>query len=461
MMESPSLSWSPQEFARLFPFHLIVDAETCVRQLGPSLQRMFPDVDVGQRLSHYFRIKRPNIAIDYACIVENCQSLFLLERLGNDVMLKGQMFPMDSGNMIVFLCSPWVTDLQQVRDLGISLTDFALHDPISDYLFLLQAKDTTLAESTKLQGELRAHREILEETVQQRTKRLRSEIAERRAVEEELRASRTAALDMMENAEEARARAERAEAELRQSNLTLEQRVLERTERLEAANKELEAFSYSVSHDLRAPLRAIDGFAGILLEEHAPQLSPEAARYVHLVRSGSLRMATLVDDVLALSHMHRVELELRSVALSEVAEAALEELSGAREGRKVEISVGPLPNCRGDPRLLKQVFVNLLDNALKFTLEQNVARIEIGCKEADGERVVYVRDNGVGFDMQYADKLFGVFERLHPREDYEGTGVGLATVQRIVHRHGWRVWGEAPVDGGAAFFFTVGGGGRA
>ncbi len=216
-MESPSLSWSPQEFARLFPFHLIVDAETCVRQLGPSLQRMLPDVDVGQPLSHYFRIKRPDIAIDYACIVENCQSLFLLEHLGKDVMLKGQMFPMDSGNMIAFLCSPWVTDLQQVRDWGISLTDFALHDPVSDYLLLLQAKDTSLAESTKLQEELRAHRETLERTVQQRTQQLRGEIAERRAVEEKLQASQTAALNITEDVQEARRTAEQAEAELRKS----------------------------------------------------------------------------------------------------------------------------------------------------------------------------------------------------------------------------------------------------
>ncbi len=179
MSEPPSYSWSPLEFERLFPFHLVVDAETRIRRLGPSLQRMFPNVDVGQPLSHYFRIKRPNIAIDYARILENCHSLFLLERLGADVMLKGQMFPMDRGNMIVFLCSPWVTDLQQVRDLGISLADFAVHDPVSDYLFLLQAKDTTLAESTKLQKELRAHKETLEEMVEKRTQQLRSEIAER------------------------------------------------------------------------------------------------------------------------------------------------------------------------------------------------------------------------------------------------------------------------------------------
>ncbi len=251
----------------------------------------------------------------------------------------------------------------------------------------------------------------------------------------------------------------------------METQLRERAEQLETANKELEAFSYSVSHDLRAPLRAIDGFTRILQEEYAPQLSAPAQRYLDLVHQNARQMGRLVDDLLAFSRLGRQSLKVQEVWPAEVVHEALEVLQPEFAGRQVEIliekpdgnnaSSAPgqeLPVCLADPALLKQVYINLLSNALKFTRKCEIARIEIGARQNDGEWVYYVKDNGVGFDMQYSNKLFGVFQRLHRAEDYEGTGVGLATIQRIIHRHGGRVWAEAEFDRGATFFFTLAGG---
>ena len=225
--------------------------------------------------------------------------------------------------------------------------------------------------------------------------------------------------------------------------------------KLAAANKELEAFSYSVSHDMRAPLRAMNGFSRILLEEHAPELSPEAQRYLHLVCDNAYQMSQLIDDLLTFSRLSRRPLEKQPVAPADIVRQVFTDLRGEQEGRRIEISIGDLPPCQADSALLKQVYVNLLSNALKFTRGREIARIEVGCRQTDGEHVYFVKDNGVGFDMRYADKLFGVFQRLHRAEDYEGTGVGLAIVQRIIHRHGGRVWAEAEVDKGATFHFTI------
>jgi PAS domain S-box-containing protein len=245
-----------------------------------------------------------------------------------------------------------------------------------------------------------------------------------------------------------------AEKEIHKLNEELEQRVIERTTQLEATNRELEAFAYSVSHDLRAPLRAIDGFSRILLEDYAPQLSPEATRYLHKVRNNAQRMGQLISDLLAFSRLGRQPLHKHTVKPGELVRQVLRDLQPEQD-RQVKITLGDLPPCEADPALLKQVYSNLLSNALKFTQGREAARIEVGCQRADGEQVYFVRDNGVGFDMQYAHKLFGVFQRLHRAEDYEGTGVGLAIVQRIVHRHGGRVWAEAEVNKGATLYFTL------
>ncbi len=243
--------------------------------------------------------------------------------------------------------------------------------------------------------------------------------------------------------------------EIHELNLELEHRVIRRTAQLEAANKELEAFAYSVSHDLRAPLRAISGFSRILVEDYAPKLSPEVARYLQMVRDNAQQMDQLIDDLLVFSRLSRQPLKKQPVAPADLARQAFQDLGYEQEGRHVEFSVGDLPACQGDPALLKQVFVNLLANALKFTRGRDVARIEVGCQQMGDEIVYFVRDNGVGFDMQYEDKLFGVFQRLHRAEEYEGTGIGLATIQRIVHRHEGRIWAEAQVDQGATFYFTL------
>jgi signal transduction histidine kinase len=238
-------------------------------------------------------------------------------------------------------------------------------------------------------------------------------------------------------------------------NADLDQRVQERTRELAVVNGELEAFSYSVAHDLRAPLRAMDGFSRILAEEWGPRLEPDAQRLIGRVRANATHMGALVDDLLSFSRLGRQALKRGPTEPEALVHEAMAVLHTEQEGRRVDLSIGPLPACQGDPALLKQVFVNLLGNALKFTRKRDVARIEVGCRTGEGECAYFVRDNGAGFDMRYAGKLFGVFQRQHRMEEYEGTGVGLAIVQRIVHRHGGRVWAEATVDAGATIFFTL------
>jgi PAS domain S-box-containing protein len=247
-----------------------------------------------------------------------------------------------------------------------------------------------------------------------------------------------------------------AELEAAQDNLRgINAELVALTSELQAANKELDAFSYSVSHDLRAPLRAIDGFARILLEDFAAQLPADAQAYLHDVRANTQHMGRLVDDLLAFSRLIRQPIKKQATDSAALVRQCLEELRAARQGRVVDIRVGELPNCQADPSLLKQVWLNLLGNALKYTSKRAAALIDIGCRRADGVDVFYVKDNGVGFDMRYASKLFGVFQRLHRAEDYEGTGVGLAIVQRIIGRHGGQVWAEAQPNQGAVFSFTL------
>lgn len=260
--------------------------------------------------------------------------------------------------------------------------------------------------------------------------KLREDIAERQRVEQELRVSRN---------------------EVRILNEGLEQRVAERTSQLEAVNKEMEAFSYSVSHDLRAPLRILDGFSRILLQEHTTSLPSEALRSLQVIRDNAQQMGQLVDDLLAFSLLGRQSLRKKPVALSAIVQRVLDDLSADIGSRQIEFVIGDLPQCEADPALLRQVYVNLVSNANKFTRLQEATKIEIGGQET----IYFVKDNGVGFNMQYAHKRFGVFQRLHHPDEFEGTGVGLAICDRIVRRHGGRIWAEAEIDKGATFFFTL------
>jgi light-regulated signal transduction histidine kinase (bacteriophytochrome) len=248
----------------------------------------------------------------------------------------------------------------------------------------------------------------------------------------------------------------RAEEEVRRLNAELEQRVIQRTSQLEASNRELEAFTYSVSHDLRAPLRHISGFSKILTEEFGPNLPAEAQHHVQRIQEGTRRMGLLVDDLLNLGRIGRHEVKLQVTGLSSIVNEVVDELKPEWAGRQVAWRVDNLPFVECDPGLIKQAFQNLLSNAVKFTRPRDHAVIEIGQQDKDGTPVVFVRDNGVGFNMKYSDKLFGVFQRLHRPEDFEGTGVGLATVQRIIQKHGGRIWAEAELDKGATFYFTLG-----
>ncbi len=242
---------------------------------------------------------------------------------------------------------------------------------------------------------------------------------------------------------------------LQHLNADLERRVIERTTQLEAANKELEAFSYSVSHDLRAPLRSIDGFSRTLLEDYADRLDAQGANYLQRVRAASQRMAQLIDDLLELSRLTRAELRWAPVSLSALALAVAEELRHNHPERAVEFVIAEGLTAEGDARLLRIALENLLGNAWKFTAKRPQARIEFGAARRNGETIYVVRDNGAGFDMEYADKLFGAFQRLHSTAEFPGTGIGLATVQRIIHRHGGRLWAEGAVEQGAAFYFTL------
>lgn len=249
---------------------------------------------------------------------------------------------------------------------------------------------------------------------------------------------------------------ERLEQKFKKLNEELEKRISDRTAELQASNKELEAFSYSVSHDLRAPLVNIHAFSDILLEKYSAQLGEQPQKYLRGISDGVMRMSRLIDDLLELSKTNRKELRRQDVFLNVLVTEAIHELRSQTVNRKIEWRIGNLPAIRGDQGLLKQVFTNLISNAIKYTGPRNPAVIEIGLESIEGQRVFFVRDNGVGFDMQHAANLFSPFHRLHSSEAFEGSGIGLATVQRIIEKHKGRIWANSRVDQGTTFYFTVG-----
>ena len=243
-----------------------------------------------------------------------------------------------------------------------------------------------------------------------------------------------------------------AEQDLKHANQTLEQRTVELSE----TNVEIESFAYSVAHDLRAPLRHIAGYASVLVEDYGPRIDADGQRRLGKIVEGAQKMGRLVDDLLSLSQVGRQELSLHDTPLDPLLREVIADLSPEYAARDVEWQITSLSNAECDAALIKQVFVNLLSNAVKYTRKRKRAVIQVGEAMQNGDRVIFVRDNGAGFEMQYAGKLFGVFQRLHKAGDFEGTGVGLAIVQRIIRKHGGRIWAEAELDRGATFFFTLG-----
>ncbi len=282
-------------------------------------------------------------------------------------------------------------------------------------------------ELTETQEQFRELNETLEEKVQQRTAALADEVVERRRVEQEVR----------------------------QLNAELEGRVRQRTAELQAANEELEAFVYSVSHDLRAPLRGMDGFSQALLEDYGGRLDATATDYVQRVRGAAERMGELIEDLLELSRITRADMKRQTVDLSEMARSVASALEQAEPERAMEFSVRDGLVAEADASLMRSVLENLVGNAWKFTSGRPQARVEFGRIETEAGPAFFVRDNGAGFDMRYAGKLFGAFQRLHSAREFPGTGIGLATVRRIIRRHGGRIWAEGAVGKGATFYFTL------
>jgi two-component system sensor histidine kinase/response regulator len=282
-------------------------------------------------------------------------------------------------------------------------------------------------ELIQAQNELTTMNERLEDLVDERTAELRVEIAERKQAEEKIRLL----------------------------NRELEQRIIDRTFQLDATNKELASFAYSVSHDLRAPLRGIDGWSLALLEDYGDSIDDHARKYLDRIRTEAQLMGRLIDDMLNLSRVTSAELQLMPVDLTAMTHSIATRLQERRPDSRIEFIIQPALRADADNHLIDIALTNLFDNAVKFTGKRSHARIEFGEAEVDGGKAFFVRDNGAGFDMAYADKLFGTFQRLHKLSEFPGTGIGLATVQRIIHRHGGRIWAEAKIDEGATFYFTL------
>jgi PAS domain S-box-containing protein len=369
--------------------------------------------------------------------------------------LVDRMDPQEGRYRMLFEHSPlpmWVVDVETLRFLGVNEAAIQLYGYPRDGLLAMTAQEITLpADAETFREFARAASGVVIRAEFRHLKKNGVPIDIDAVGHLVIWRGRAARLVVLNDITERK----RTQEELERLNRELEDRVRSRTAQLEAANKELEAFSFSVSHDLRAPVRHIDGFVKLLEREHPPS-TERAAHYLRTIASSSRRMATLIDDLLALSRTGRAPLEMRTVQLNPLVEEVIVDLRPDVARRSIEWRVAPLPAVRGDPSLMRVVLQNLLDNAVKYTKLQADAVVEVGVMPLEqGKTAIFVRDNGVGFDMRYSDRLFGVFQRLHRAEDFEGTGIGLATARRVIHRHGGRIWGEGEPGRGACFYFTV------
>jgi hypothetical protein len=341
---------------------------------------------------------------------------------------------------IIFVTGISDTETHMSRGYSLGAVDYILTPVLPE---VLRTKVSVFVETFKKTEQLKRQAERLREAHEQLEQRVKERTAQLAIANQSLQA---------EVAER-----QRIEEKIRRINGELEQRVFDRTAELALANEELEAFSYSVAHDLQAPLRNIESYAQMLEEDFpAGGMPPTARQYLQRIRARSKHLAQLVTDLLNLSRLGKKGLNREMVEMAKVVDDTVASVAGDIAQRRIEWQIGELGSIFCDPNLVKQVFANLLSNAIKFSQPREEARIEIGRTESQGDVAFFVRDNGVGFDMRYADKLFGVFQRLHPSGTFDGTGVGLATSARIIRKHGGRIWAEAEEDKGATFYFTLG-----
>jgi two-component system sensor histidine kinase/response regulator len=342
---------------------------------------------------------------------------------------------------IIFVTGISDTETHVSRGYSLGAVDYILTPVLPE---VLRTKVSVFVESFKKNEELRRQAERLRAAHEELETRVRERTRQLAAANESLQG------EIKER--------QRVEEQIRKLNSELEDRVLSRTSELAQANQELEAFTYSVAHDLQAPLRNIRSYAEMIEESFGPQVPPEAMEFVRRIGSRGRDMARLVSDLLNLSRISKQDLSRQETNLRSIVDEAMAEAKSEAGGRDIEWEIGTLSPVECDPGLIKQVFANLFSNAVKYTRPRAKARIEVGETKQDGETAIYVRDNGVGFDMRYADKLFGVFQRLHPPGEFEGTGVGLATAARIVRKHGGSIWANAEENKGATFYFALGSG---
>ncbi|MDB6020843.1 MAG: hypothetical protein JWQ04_700 [Pedosphaera sp.] len=340
---------------------------------------------------------------------------------------------------IIFITGVSDTETHVSRGYSLGAVDYILTPVLPE---VLRTKVAVFVELFKKTEQLKRQAERLRQAHDQLEIRVRERTAELAVANESLQA---------EIAER-----QRAEENIRRVNGELEQRVLERTAELAASNQELEAFTYSVAHDLQAPLRNIESYAQMVEEDFSAGIPPEARQYLTRIGVRTRDMARLVADLLNLSRLGKQNLTRQETKLKDIVEEEVATLKSETTQRKIKWQISELPSVACDPSLIKQVFANLLSNSVKYSQPRKEAMIEVGHQNNDGELSIFVRDNGVGFDMKYVDKLFGVFQRLHPAKEFEGTGVGLATAARIVRRHGGRIWAEGEEGKGAVFYFTLG-----